>query len=105
MTPVCFLVLALQQPRMLGPFTKPAGVNPVLAPKAESRFRSPMNDVVVAWEAFATFNPAAVVRDGKIFLLYRAEDASGRREIGGHTSRLGLAESSDGLHFRRRPEP
>jgi len=105
MTPACFLVLALQQPWMLGPFTKPAGVNPVIAPKTESRFRSPMNDVVVAWEEFATFNPAAVVRDGKIFLLYRAEDASGRREIGGHTSRLGLAESSDGLHFRRRPEP
>ena len=105
MTPACFLVLALQQPWMLGPFTKPAGVNPVIVPRAESRFRSPMNDAVVAWEEFATFNPAAVVRDGKIFLLYRAEDASGRREIGGHTSRLGLAESSDGLHFRRRPEP
>src|ERR1044071_719465 len=105
MTPACFLVLALQQPWMLGPFTKPAGVNPVIVPRAESRFRSPMNDAVVAWEEFATFNPAAVVRDGKIFLLYRAEDASGRREIGGHTSRLGLAESSDGLHFTRRPTP
>ena len=26
-------------------------------------------------------------------------------EIGGHTSRLGLAESEDGIHFTRRPEP
>jgi len=26
-------------------------------------------------------------------------------EIGGHTSRLGLAESEDGIHFARRPEP
>jgi predicted GH43/DUF377 family glycosyl hydrolase len=37
--------------------------------------------------------------------LYRAEDASGAQEIGGHTSRLGLAESSDGLHFTRRETP
>jgi predicted GH43/DUF377 family glycosyl hydrolase len=45
------------------------------------------------------------VKDGKIFLLYRAEDATGRQEIGGHTSRLGLAQSSDGLHFTRRATP
>jgi len=90
---------------MLGPFTKPASVNPVIAPSATSRFRSPMNDSVVAWEAYATFNPAAVVKDGKVYLLYRAEDASGVSEIGGHTSRLGLAESSDGLHFTRRAAP
>lgn len=90
---------------MLGPFTKPGQVNPVLTPAPASRFRSPMNDSVVAWEAYATFNPAAVVRDGKVYLLYRAEDASGERQIGGHTSRLGLAESSDGLHFTRRATP
>jgi len=59
----------------------------------------------VAWEAYATFNPAAVVKDGKVFLLYRAEDASGVQQIGGHTSRLGLAESSDGFHFTRRATP
>lgn len=90
---------------MLGPFTKPVQVNPVITPSPASHFRSPMNDSVVAWEAYATFNPAAVVKDGKVFLLYRAEDASGERQIGGHTSRLGLAESSDGLHFTRRPAP
>jgi len=64
-----------------------------------------MNDSIVAWEAYATFNPAAVVKDGKVFLLYRAEDASGAQQIGGHTSRLGLAESTDGLHFTRRGTP
>lgn len=94
-----------QQPWMLGPFTKPAGMNPVITPNPASRFRSPMNDSVVAWEEYATFNPAAVVRDGKVYLLYRAEDASGESQIGGHTSRLGLAESGDGLHFTRRPTP
>jgi predicted GH43/DUF377 family glycosyl hydrolase len=90
---------------MLGPFTKPVQVNPVITPTPASRFRSPMNDSVVAWEGYATFNPAAVVKDGKVFLLYRAEDASGERQIGGHTSRLGLAESSDGLHFTRHAAP
>ena len=90
---------------MLGPFTKPSQVNPVITPNAAARVRSPVNDSVVAWEAYATFNPAAVVRDGKIFVLYRAEDASGAQQIGGHTSRLGLAESSDGLHFTRRATP
>jgi predicted GH43/DUF377 family glycosyl hydrolase len=79
---------------MFGPFAKPAQINPVISPNPN-----------VAWEAYATFNPAAVVKDGKVFLLYRAEDASGTQEIGGHTSRLGLAESSDGLHFTRRETP
>src|SRR6185503_16736620 len=84
---------------MFGPFAKPTRVNPVISPSATATFRSPMSDSVVRWEEFATFNPAAVVRDGKVFLLYRAEDSSGETMIGGHTSRLGLAESTDGLHF------
>lgn len=90
---------------MLGPFTKPVAANPVIAPDAASRFHSPMGDTTVKWEEYATFNPAAVVRNGKVYVLYRAEDASGAMEIGHHTSRLGLAESSDGLHFTRRAEP
>ena len=57
------------------------------------------------WEALHTFNPAAIVRDGKVYVLYRAEDNSGTMQIGMHTSRLGLAESEDGIHFTRRPEP
>ena len=83
-----------QQSWMFGPFVKPSQVNPVISPNPS-----------VSWEAYATFNPAAVVRDGKIFVLYRAEDTSGVQQIGGHTSRLGLAESSDGLHFTRRASP
>jgi predicted GH43/DUF377 family glycosyl hydrolase len=50
------------------------------------------------WEAAGTFNPATVVHDGKVVMLYRAQDSSG-------TSRLGYAESTDGIHFTRRPEP
>ena len=79
---------------MLGPFTKPSRINPIITPNP-----------AVAWEAYATFNPAAVVRDGKIYVLYRAEDNSGAMTIGMHTSRLGLAESDDGIHFTRHPDP
>lgn len=89
----------------IGPFDKPRAVNPVIAPSAAATFRSPISDSTVRWEEYATFNPAAVVRDGRVYLLYRAEDASGAERIGGHTSRLGLAESTDGLRFTRRPHP
>jgi predicted GH43/DUF377 family glycosyl hydrolase len=89
----------------IGPFSKPSGVNPIIAPSSASLVKSPFNDSTVRWEAFATFNPAAVVRHGKVYVLYRAEDATGETIIGGHTSRLGLAESADGLHFTRRAAP
>jgi predicted GH43/DUF377 family glycosyl hydrolase len=54
------------------------------------------------WEAVGTFNPAVVVqktaRGDKIVMLYRAQDKQG-------TSRLGYAESTDGIHFTRREQP
>lgn len=88
-----------------GPFEKPTGANPVITPSPSSQFVSAITDSTVQWEAYATFNPAAVVRGAKVYLLYRAEDASGEPRIGGHTSRIGLAESADGLRFTRRPAP
>lgn len=51
-----------------------------------------------------TFNPAATLHDGKIVVLYRAEDKSGVG-IGHRTSRLGYATSSDGIHFKREKTP
>jgi predicted GH43/DUF377 family glycosyl hydrolase len=92
-------------PWEIGPFTRPAEGNPVIAPRPESTFIDPVLKTPVHWEALHTFNPAAIVRDGKVYVLYRAEDDSGAMEIGGHTSRLGLAESEDGVHFTRRAEP
>src|ERR1700694_156741 len=50
------------------------------------------------WESAGTFNPAVVARDGKFVMLYRAQDGNG-------TSRLGYAESTDGIHFVRRSTP
>jgi predicted GH43/DUF377 family glycosyl hydrolase len=88
-----------------GPFVRPAGINPIVAPNTNSVFDCPMRGTSVHWEALHTFNPAAVVRDGKVCVLYRAEDDSGATQIGAHTSRLGLAVSADGLHFNRLPKP
>jgi len=59
---------------------------PVLAPQGNG------------WESAGTFNPAVIEHDGKYVMLYRAQDTQG-------TSRLGYAESSDGVHFNRRPQP
>jgi len=92
-------------PWEIGPFTRPAEGNPVIAPRPESVFADPLAHAPSHWEALHTFNPAAIVRNGKVYVLYRAEDDSGAMAIGGHTSRLGMAESSDGVHFTRRAEP
>ena len=89
----------------LGPFSRPEGANPVIQPNPVSTFDDPIRKSPIHWEALHTFNPAAIVRDGKIYVLYRAEDDSGEMKIGQHTSRLGLAESSDGVHFTKRPTP
>ena len=56
---------------------------------------------VIRWDDKDVFNPAAVVRDGKVHLLFRAEDKIGK--FAG-TSRIGLAISEDGLHFEKMKE-
>ena len=60
---------------MLGPFQRPEGVNPVISP-LPTEFYCPMRKQQVKWEESDTFNPAATVKDGKIVVLYRAEDNS-----------------------------
>ena len=81
-----------------GPFAKQDRANPILQPAPASRFECPLAGRTVRWEALATYNAAAVVRDGQVFLLYRAQDEDG-------VSRLGLARSRDGLVFERLPTP
>lgn len=87
-----------------GGFVRPANVNPVISPDSTSTFFCPMNKRQVDWESNDTFNPAATIKNGKIVVLYRAEDKAGRA-IGKRTSRLGYAESTDGITFKRRKEP
>jgi predicted GH43/DUF377 family glycosyl hydrolase len=96
--------LSAQESWVIGPWTR-ASDTPVIRPNPESTFVDPVTDKLVHWEALHTFNPAAIVRDGKVVVLYRAEDDSGEMTIGGHTSRLGMAVSDDGIHFSRMPEP
>lgn len=66
--------------------------NPILSPQGNG------------WESKDVFNPAAVVKDNQVYLLYRAEDRTGVGQWNG-TSRIGLAISHDGLHFERQAEP
>jgi len=96
---------AFAQSWTIGPFTRPDTGNPVITPNPASIFEDPIRHAPVHWEALHTFNPAAIVRNDKVYLLYRAEDDSGVMQIGMHTSRLGLAESSDGIHFTRSATP
>jgi beta-1,2-mannosidase len=89
----------------LGPFNRPPDAQPIITPRKDATFTNPIDGKAVHWEALHTFNPGAIVRDGKIYVLYRAEDDSGKMKIGGHTSRVGLAASEDGIHFRREKDP
>ena len=83
-------------------FTKVDSLNPVLQPDSQSLFFCPIRQDSVRWEAKDVFNPATVVRDNKIYMVYRAEDRVGKYN---GTSRLGLAISEDGLHFERTGPP
>lgn len=88
----------------LGGFVRPEKANPVITPNPKNLFDCPMREAKVGWEESDVFNPAATVKDGRICVLYRAEDNSATG-IGMRTSRIGLAESKDGIHMKRRSTP
>lgn len=88
----------------LGPFSRIAD-EPVIRPDPAAVFDCPMRKRPVHWMAAHTFNPASVVKDGKMVVLFRAEDNPGEKVIGFHTSRLGYASSDDGEHFKIRSAP
>src|ERR1700744_5174109 len=83
------------------PFARIDNVNPVLTPGTGS-FTDPILKTKVLWEEKDVFNPAIVQRNGKIYMLYRAQDKTGKPA---GTSRIGLAISSDAMHFTRRSAP
>lgn len=76
--------------------------NPVLEPDGKAQFFCPIQKKNLRWEEKDVFNPAAVVKDGWVWMLYRAEDMVGKYA---GTSRIGLAKSRDGLSFRKTPIP
>ncbi len=63
--------------------------NPILLPQLGER----------SFEGACVYNPAAVVKDGKVHLLYRAEEGYYDRYV----SRVALAISEDGFAFERYP--
>src|SRR5215475_12478115 len=84
--PTLCLLYVLAQAQTL-PTWQRVSDSPILSPRGTT------------WESAGTFNPAVILGPNhKIVMLYRAQDAAG-------TSRIGYAESTDGLHFTRRAEP
>ncbi|HWZ15392.1 MAG TPA: glycoside hydrolase family 130 protein [Mucilaginibacter sp.] len=83
------------------PFIKIDSVNPILGP-GQGSFIDPILRGKVLWEEKDVFNPAIVNRNGKIYMLYRAQDKTGKPS---GTSRIGLAVSPDAMHFTRLPRP
>ncbi|AVR44446.1 pesticidal protein Cry15Aa [Christiangramia fulva] len=94
-----------QKEWMLGPFERFTGNKPILQKDTTSHFIDPITGKTAYWQSMATFNPAAIVRNDSIFVLFRAEEKLGEKEIGGHRSRIGMAYSTDGLHYKKLPDP
>ena len=95
--------LATDKEPWLTEFDKPAQ-NPIMVADSTFSFIDPITDSVSYWQKADVFNPAAIVKDDTVFMLFRAED-NPAAILGGRTSRIGLAWSLDGLHFTKYPEP
>ena len=68
----------------IGPFEDFEG-NPILTPSK-------------GFQSKGVFNPTVVKEEDRFWMLYRAEAGDGL------TGRIGVAQSSDGLHFTPHPE-
>ena len=79
-------------------FEKVDSLNPILKPTLNLIFDDPLTKRPINWEERNVLNPSAVVKGDSVYLFYRAQDIKG-------TSRIGLATSSDGLHFEKKPRP
>jgi predicted GH43/DUF377 family glycosyl hydrolase len=87
----------------LSAFYKPAG-NPILKADSSLVFYDSLKQENVKWQRADVFNPAAIVKEGKVYLFTRSED-NPAAILGGRTSRIGIAVSDDGLHFKNFPAP
>jgi beta-1,2-mannosidase len=84
-------------------FEKPEQ-NPILSRDSTFAFECPVKKEIVYWQKADVFNPAAIVKDGKVYMLYRAEDNPVAAYMN-RTSRIGLAYSNDGINFVKHPTP
>ena len=87
----------------LSAFYKPVDT-PILKADASLIFYDLLKKKKVQWQRADVFNPAAIVRHNKVYLFTRSED-NPAAILGGRTSRIGLAVSSDGIHFKNFPRP
>lgn len=95
---ICISLSTSAQNWQMSGFKKADSFNPILKPSLEARFLDPVTGKIVGWENKNVLNPTALVLNGLVHLLYRAQDSVG-------TSRIGLAISEDGIHFKKNPEP
>lgn len=91
-----------KEPWLTG-FVKPVQ-NPIMVADSTFSFIDPLTDSISYWQKADVFNPAAIVKDDTVFMLFRAED-NPAAILGGRTSRIGLAWSLDGLNFTKFPAP
>lgn len=87
----------------LSAFYKPAG-NPILKADSTLVFYDSLKKQMVKWQKADVFNPAAIVKDGKVYMFTRSED-NPAAILGGRTSRIGIAVSEDGMSFKNFPTP
>ena len=109
---LCWLVISLlpgsvfaQKAKLadLSAFYKPAG-NPILRADSTLIFYDSLKQENVRWQKAEVFNPAAIVKDGKVYMFTRNED-NPAAILGRRTSRIGLAVSEDGINFKNFPQP
>ena len=79
-------------------------INPIMKSDSSFTFLDPVSNIEVKWQKADVFNPGAIVRNDTVFLLFRAED-NPDAILGGRTSRIGIAYSTDGINFTKYPEP
>jgi predicted GH43/DUF377 family glycosyl hydrolase len=87
----------------LAGFYKPVD-KPILSADSTLVFFDSLKNQQVKWQRADVFNPAAIVRDGKVYMFTRSED-NPAAILGGRTSRIGIAISEDGLHFTNNATP
>ena len=98
-----YLMAQFQDEWIIGPFMK-CFENPIIKPDSAFTFFCPKKKQIVQWQKADVFNPAAIVKDNKVYLFTRCEDNKDAG-LGLRTSRIGLAESNDGVHFKTFKEP
>ena len=77
----------------------PLLAQPTVTITAERLSKEPLlKPAAPPWMEAGAFNPAAVIANGRTVALFRARDVHG-------TSRIGYADSADGLHFKVAPRP